>query len=471
MAIEIDGNPNVIDFSLQEDATPVNPADSSSGYGQITYTVLEAPDSTTRGNTTTKLSSTELGAFDGIVLSATSQDGVLSVVANSAIARMGKWLTVTPFQGTVQAYCNKLKALVRLNRNIIAAPAIAGTTVRVPGFYGNVWEGFKDFLSAHQYELVQEDKEFLVRPMRTVMLEPKGVSTGAWTVDTSNTVERIETTWYDTKAWATDVSIFPVLSDTEFEPFSVGANETIEQEVTIDGSITSLKQPVAVDYVGSKPNLSGTSGVYCVSGSDGMPILADRWKASGGWLRVEKTPDPSVIKIIVHGGKVEEYAPYRIAATAGESSYYNSLHILGTGFRWTERQFSMNTGAPASDTEEESFQAVSNRNLVNIRMGYRASLLAARDLSGAKYTENATALQLDDNALGFPLGGRIRKNSTIVRVDSQTVSPTGTVYTAQGDVTISELKTFLGSMTVAQFNSRYNGFRVMDFNMKPFKEV
>ena len=470
MAITVDGDINIFDYSVQEDATPLNPGDVNGGYGQLTYSVSLQERSERRFDTPTELLDTNKGSYDAVVADMNASGGFVTVTANSALSQLSRWYSVKPFSGKLSAYLTYVQGVVGLDRNLVADTAVANRNIQANGYVGNVWEGLKQFLSANQLEIVQDLDRFLVRANKAMSVVPENITNDGWSLTNNESAEKLTVKWYDTKGWETKVEVFPVLSDEPFEPISVDANEILEQEITLDASIVSINQPTALDYVAANTLVDNTNGVYCVSGSDGKPIEASRWKASGGWLRVELTDNPSVIKIVVRGGSVEEYAPYRIAATAGTSNYYNSLHLTGTGFRWKEKEFTMNTGAKKSETEEDSSVELSNINVFNRNQAYTAALRAARVLNGGdKYRTGAAEKWAQPQAFGLPVGARLERNHAFYRVKSQEVKPSNVGYTLEIDTSIADFNNRMGPITLSQFSTLYNGYRMVDFGARPLK--
>lgn len=470
MATTVDGDINVFDYTVQEDATPLNPGDVNGGYGQLTYTISQQENSERRFDTPTELLDTSKGSYDAVVSNMEANNGFISVTANSALSQLSRWYSVLPFEGKLSDYLAYIKELVGLDRNIVAEASIASRVIQANGYVGNVWEGLKQLLSANQLEVVQDLDRFLVRKNQSHSVVPENITSDGWALTNNESAEKITVSWYETVGWETKVAVFPPIDDEPFEPLSVEANEILEQEITLNASIVSINQPTVIDYVAANTIVDNTNGVYCVSGSDGKPIDASRWKASGGWLRVELTDNPSVIKIVVRGGSVEEYAPYRIAATAGTSSYYNSLHLTGTGFRWTEQEITMSTGAKKSETEEGTPAEVTNINLLNRGQAYTAALRAARALNGGdKFRSGSAEKWNQPQAFGLPVGARVEGEHAFYRVKNQEVHPSNVGYTLEIDTTMDDFNNRMGALSMAQFSTLYNGYRMVDFGSRPLQ--
>lgn len=469
MAITVDNDPNILSYSVQEDATPLNPHDTGAGFGQLSYAIQTNPGSVRRIETNTQLYDSERGIFDGVVQNLSSSDGLLNVTVDSALSALSRWHTVPPFGGTLDAYARRISNIVGMSPRIKVEAGSTDRQILAPGFVGNVWEGLRDFLSANELEIVQVAGVVTIRPVRKYVATLSGISSENWELNTQSSAETLKTYWYETKGMQTDREIFPVPSAGTFEPISVGANETVEQEFTIDGSLTSINQPVVMDYVEAGIQVDGTNGMYCVAGNDGKPILASRWRASGGSLRVKLTDNPSVIKVIVHGGSVEEYAPYRIAATAGSSSYYNSLHITGNGMRWTRKEFTMHTGGGRSETSEETATEMDNINILTQSQAYTGALKAAAALRGGIQTLSGTANSLRVPNNEQPLGARVAQGFSSYRVSSTTTNPNNVQYELSPDTLITDFNGVMSGKTFNSFNNTYADSRFWDFANEPLK--
>ena len=439
---------NLISYSVQEDATPIDPNDASAGFGQVTYSRYTKEDEELNIETVSE---------DGIVKDLASTDGLVNVTVDSRLSHLSRWFTVLPYGGSLSGYATHISKVVSLVPPITVDPAIASRNVLAPGYVGNVWEGTKDFLSANELEITQDLK---IQPIRTREAETHNVIGETWNLNAQGTAEKLKVIWRETEGMKTNMRIPLELS----EPLSVDANETVEQEITIHGSITSIKQPVPKDSIPANYNPSVSGSAYSVAGSDGLPIEADRWLASGGRLHVELTENPSVIKVIVTGGKVEEYAPYRIAMTSGSSNYYNSLHLAGDGMAWTQHEFTMNTGASASTTSEETAVELDNVNILSLAQAYTGALKAASALRAGIKTVSGTA-----STVTSPVGARVKRSEAIYRLATTTTGPANVQYDLQPDTLISDFNTVMSGQTFADFNSLFAGYRFWDFSNQPLK--
>lgn len=517
MAISVNGNPLLTDYSVQENATSLDPNNINSGFGQLTYTTNQDHP---KLETDVQLNDNLRGRFIGTVNALSGVDGLTSVTADSALSKLNRWYTVLPFSGTLANYLRFIENLVGsdipfetgISRNIVA-----------PGYVGNVWEGFKKFLAANQLEAAQVAGRIVVRVPRTMTTYDRERTTESWNLSSQGTAEWVKVNWYDCSPIAPNLEMFPPLEqEDEFSPFTVDAGQTVTQDITIQGSVISVNQPMCLDYVPANTDYTGTEGVYCVAGNDGKPILADRWKAGGGNLQVSTTDDPSVIRVTITGSRIEEYGPYRIATTAGTSSYYNSLHITGEGMRWRKNDIEMHTGATRGTNAAETSVEIDNVNITSLAMAYTAAINAGKNLSGGIMGMSGTAVSLNrpDNRAGgtFPLisafntkhpgmlvsgfnttyagmtfkqfndlwlsfvedeliaqafgnviGARAKRGDAWYRVGSTTTNASNVAYTLDMDTLLNDFNLVHPGMKISEFNTLFTGYRFLDFNERPLQ--
>lgn len=521
---------NITQYTVQEDATPRDPSQFSGGYGQLSYSRLERPDEERAIQTTEEVTDSERGAVQGVVRTLSSSGQMVTVTADSALAFFNSWFTVPPYNGTVQGYVQFLMSIAGVTLPLSVDPSIATKAIKAPGFQGNVWDNFRQCAAVNAFEVAQVAERIVVRPWRQLQSYYNQSTTESWSIDTSNTTETVTVNWYD-MAWGTNREL-PLQNLNDESVISVDAGQTLVQQFTVDGSVQSVNQPVCLDYVSAGYPATGTSGVYCVAGNDGKPILADRWKNGGGSLSVRTTDDPSVIEVVVVGSSASEYAPFRIAATSGSSDFYNSLHVTGTGFSWVQHEISLHTGAPRSSTAAETTTTLDSKFIDSAAKAYDAALRMSQNLCGGiksitgssrslnrpedrrgavvatfqdfnEYaTENSISTIADFNtwtsaqsittfaqwntfwtnmfsgelvnqAFGQAIGARAFREDAWYRVQSTTTDPALVQYALEMDTTIADWNNWANSrslVTFQAFNTWYNGLRFMDFNNTPLMQ-
>lgn len=525
VAIEITGiprNDNLYSYSVQEDATRLDPNSFEGGFGQLAFSTNDWSDSFRLSNTSVTLSDGSRGKFQGIVRDTDSTDGVINITADGALSLFNAWRTVQPFQGTLEAYMQYLVGLVGITNNLVVDSSIRTTPVIAPGYVGNVWDNLKQFFAVNQWEIALVFNRVVVRPIRKIYAYHDNVITETVTRNNQVTAEQIEIYWYN-HVWGSQTQVYPVPSASGglSNPIVVNANETIVQQFSIDGSLLSINQPVVQDFV-ANTSYAGTNGVYAVAGNDGLPVTAAQWTAEGGRLSVRITEDPSIIEVTVTGARTAALSPFRIAMTAGTSSYYDSLRITGTGITWNKELLTLHTGAAPSATGEVVGATVDNKYVRTLADAYTAGLHTAKAFSGPTITLSGSAPSLnrpaDDDAyvtstigqfntyhtgdtigqfnieytgwsiqqfndfwrartadnfdnqlFGQGVGSQIVTKDLIYRVVSTTTDPAVVQYTAVTDTIIDVFNYFWSGKTIGDFNTRYAGYRIQDFNASPIR--
>lgn len=432
----------IITESSQDDTNSLDPSETSGGFGQYNATLVGQVD-----DERFILSTLPEGTVSNVEYS----DGLITLTADSDLSKLNRWYSVPPHVGSLTSYLYKI--------NDIAGTSISTNinipNMTIPGFEGNVWEHFKQFLSAYNLQL-GSDGEQVGYPFRNEIAVDEHLTTVNWSINAQESTEWISVLWRNILRLGDNVELFA-----PDRPLSVEAGETVVQEIEIDGSLLSVNQPICFDYVPANTDYSGTSGVYCVAGKDGKPILASRWKAGGGDLRVELTDDPGVIRVIITGSKIEDYAPYQIAATAGSSSFYNSLHVTGSGMLWQEKSFKTHTGAPRATSAKETVTEITNPFVVGYDMAVDVAQRAVKGHSGGLKQVSFTV-----SPLGIATGQHVRMFDGIHRILSISHSPNNTSVTLEPDTRFSDWNARNPGMTIASFNAKFQGKRFIDFNTR-----
>lgn len=460
--IRVDDNDKLIDYSVSEDATPLDPGDTSAAFGQVTYT---APSEATPSKLETP--ETLHDPMKDVLVPATVKeltytDGLTSVTLDGAMSALDRWRTVPPFSGTLQNYLTKVSQICGASPAITTTTGVRNRQIVAAGFENNVWEGLKEFLSANMLEAVFVGGQIRVQDPHGTVYNRKRDTAFSKTHSAVSTAEKVTVVYRDLESVGVQnfVEFYPDHDDYSEGILSVDAGETLIIEIEVDGSVESVNQPTCLDTV--RAHTYYQKGAYSVAGNDGKPILASRWTAGGGSLQVRTTSNPSVIEVILKGSKVEEYAPYQIAMTAGESSYYNSLHITGRGIRWTEREFTVYTGAPSSSGEQQSTHQIENPQILSLAQAQTAALQASNQLCGGLLTAEG-----DEALVGPNAGDRLLLDDAYFRTVSTNDGPHQGGYSLVQDTLIGDFNKANSGMTIAQFNTKHKGKRFLDFNERP----
>lgn len=506
-------------YSVQEDATSFDPATPSGGVGQLTYTIRDYDDAHLLLNERVVLDDSGRGRFEAEVRNIGTTDGSLDVTADGALTGFNEWHSVPPFSGTLTGYLNHLVTVTGVTNSIYIDPSIASTEVVVPGFRGNVFDQFRLFLSANQWEVSQVYQRIVVRPIRTIVAFDQNRITESRNVGVVTTPPQYDINWYDT-VWGIQREFYPVPSS-EPSVIVVESGESLVQEFTLDGSLASVNQPVVQDYV-ANASYAGTNGVYAIAGNDGLPITAAQWTANGGSLRVEIGDDPRILVVRVRGANIPNLGPFRVAMTSGSSNYYNALRVTGTGTTWTRNTVTFQTGEDQINSESFTGSEIDNIYIRSFAQAVTASIYASKSMVGPLHTVSGAVVSLnqpDANAeivaasigdfnarypgmlisgfnstysgqtiaqfnafwesvndndfanqlFGQGIGARLVRDTVVYRVTATTTGPDVVNYDAVSDTTIGDFNGRFTGATFATFNAHYSGQVIRDYNVAPLR--
>lgn len=508
-------------YDVQEDATSFDPSNPTGGVGQLSYTIRDYPGAHRLLDQTATLDDGSRGRFEGTVRSLTRNDFGLEVMVDGALSGLNEWHTVLPYVGTLAGYVNYIVNITGITNSVTVDPNISATPVTVTGYKGNVWDQFRSFLSANQWEVSQVFSRIVVRPIRRIVAVDNNLISESENINIQTPAPKFDVNWYSGE-WAGSAEFFPGMQE-EVTPLVVDANATTVQEFTVSGSIQSLNQPVVQDFVFDR-SYEGTNGVYSVVGNDNLPIRSSQWIDRGGSLTVRLTDDPSVIEVTIKGADIADLSPFRIAMSAGASSDYNSLHITGTGVSWIKNTMTFYTGASQTSTGSETGTEIDNPFIRTQGQAVTAALYAMKGMAGPAHTlsgsttslnqgvdhrdeftatmgdfnathpgltmagfnsvysgltmeefdeiwRDANSGQFENQLFGQGIGSRIIRPTCIYRITSTTTGPDVVNYEAVSDTTMGDFNSRFAGATMGDFNDHYAGQRFQDYNVTPLRNL
>jgi hypothetical protein len=515
---------NLHSFSVQEDATPIDPSSSAGGVGTLSVTVDDYGDidMATGGLVFTDGSR---GKTSGFVRDISTNDGLSTVTADSSLGLFNTVKTALPFVGTlaqaVQHYCD----LVGIPNDVVVDTSIASRSVVYPGWTGNAWARIKEMLTAEQVEMALVFDRIYVRPLRLLTADQERLTTSGRQINSDGAARTVEVYYYNHVA-GSQLEVYPPATVAEPQILVVNANETQVVSQQLESSVSSVNQPVATFFV-DNTSYAGTNGVYSVTGVDELPIQPAQWLAEGGSLTVATTDDPSVIEITVRGANLPSLSPFRIAMASGSSNFYNSLHITGTGVNWNKELISIPTGTTSNTTATDVGVTVDNPFIRTINQAYTAGIRTAGSYAGLNYTISGNAYALnrsgddrglisatvadfnvkyiddlisDFNALwsgstfadfdeywraqvdltwknqlfGNAPGARILRSDANFRVENATTSETSVQFSARLDTIVSDFNAawpVADSPTIEDFNLEVSGYTCKDLSIVPLRRT
>jgi hypothetical protein len=475
---------NLENYSVVEDATTIDPSNYRGGAGQISVSTQDIIAENIKEFYTAEmtLSDTVLGSVQGTVRGMSNSTGSITLTGDSIVGLLNVDKLVQPQMETLQAAFNYYFGLVDLAGYLSITPAIGSRVVRYPGWDGNLWDNIKRILTAERIELTLLDGRIVVRPLRTHEVRTDFFTQTGWELNSQQVAEKVRVHYYSNEL-LTQGEVYPVPDDVVMpwsteevrEPgdppvYNVDAGERLVFTVDLKASLTSVNQPQVVDFVQNR-SYAGTNGVYAVAGNDGKPIPADQWTSQGGSLSV-RLLNPNQIEVTIVGASMLQYAPYRIAMTAGPSDYYNSLHITGRGVFFTDRYVELTTGTTARTTGESLGADIENPFISTKAQAYSVGQHAAASYALTQTISGSGRHLIDsESAMGNVAGGRILVDNAYYRVDSATHTPNVTSVDASLDTLIRDMNERFDGMTLGEFSALWTGRPMLDVTMAPLKEA
>jgi hypothetical protein len=382
---------NIQSYSVQEDSTPVSPADSSGGTGTVSITVTE--DESSDGsilllNDEIVLEDSVKGTTSGKVNSVSSSDAAVTLSGDSRLGILNATRYVPAHKGDVESAVLHILAIAGITSGIYIDPAVADIPAAVRGGTYQVWKLLGDMCSARQVEISLVSNNIVARPLRTREASLDRVFNHDWAVQNIDLAQFVEVYYYNYEiledelvypygGWNPDVRVINSIDAGQTQTINIPVDE-------VNVSLTELQQPVVQDSVARE--YVGPVSVYCVAGNDGLPIPAAQWTAQGGSLTVAIGEDGQSIDVTVTGASEAEYAPYQIAMSSGPSDYYSSLRLIGSGLGFTRKLVRFPTGAPAEKTAQEVGPTIDTPWIDTYNDAQAAALYAAYEMASARQT-------------------------------------------------------------------------------------
>lgn len=521
---------NISGYSVTEESTPTEVTDASGGVGQINFTVIE--DTSRFGsvlllNDEITLDDGARGQTRGKINTLTSNDRIISLTADSRLGRLVIDTTAQPVYTDFEDAITYYLSLGGITTDIAIDSTLASIPVVAQGWKGDLWTKIKELCVTVGAEISLVRGNVVLRPVRQRRaLEINNISE-SWTVANIDLAKQVNINYYDSE-YLVDSLVYPKGGwNEDVTVYTVDAGQTLEVNIPVDASLLSIEQPVCVDFVSKSHD---SSSVYAVAGSDGLPITSAQWLATGGSVEVSIGENGKSIdlKIIGASGATAEYAPYRIAVSAGPSDYYSSLRILGTGVHFTQGTLEAITGVGDGDTSREVGVTVDNIFVRDFNQAQDLALDATGRWSSPSRTINITKSDInrpgetsqnfdavtfgefdayaiaeglttfalfdaewsgstfgqfdqfwydqvqddfDFQVFGNASGARIRWRNNIYRIRSVTISAETVTYTAEVDTTFSDFDEYAGAMTFAEFDADYAGLTFSDFALAALPNV
>lgn len=511
---------NVAEYSVVEDATPLDPSDASGGFGQINLTIPE--DAKTRHllNQPLVLTDGALGETTGIVRNVGGDGHSARVVANSRLANLAVERTIQPFIGTLTDCLEYHLGLCGITTGIVIDPAFDAVNVQVPGGRENVHDRIRQMGTAYGFEMSLVSNNVVIRQNREREAINYRNAEVSWEMSQSQFARTVSGWYYNTYS-GTHIA-WPLNGDesdiADVDVFQVDANEVKVYEVELNASLSSVEQPQASS---GTSYFADTLSRYTISSMDGDTVNPSAWESSGGYLKVELLENTKVLRITIRGANLGDLSPFRIAVRSADGAFRSGLRIRGTGVFWKREQLVLtihddqdlapdevgaDVDVPFMETKDQLYHRLlytaqrfgTDLQTIQVRTGginrlgesgsaryatigdVAAAYPGATTISAlnaelgptiADWNAEVLALVSQDfsnQAFGNVNGARVRVGHSYYRIKSATIRAHDVSYSAERDNTIGDVYHY--GETIANWNARWAGKTIRDVNIAPLIE-
>jgi len=429
----------ITNYVVKEESTPVDVSDSTGATGNFTLSL--ASDDTvfikrTRRKTVI-LEDRGQGLIDGIarVPSAAQLSATLSVDSKMTLLSVER--TALPYNGTLGGYFVYLLSLVGITSDYFVDSDIASTPAVFPGWQGDVWFHMKKMLSAKGVEASLVSGIMVMRPLRGRVTVDRRDLDFSWAVDDQNLALSVEGYYYNNRYLVGGLAYPSGGWNEDVQVYQVDANEIVEFDIPVDCSLLSIEQPVSMNSV---PREHESSSAYSVMSSDGYPYSAAQWDAEGGKIVVSINEDTRSLTVTIQGPSNTEYAPFRIAATAGPSDNYSSLRVVGEGVFFNKKLLNIRTGVSEDLASQEVGTTVDNEFISTLEDLYDALIWPLARFGGSRQTITVRTAGInrsgDSGVYSYP---------TIADFNSHAID--------EGWADLADANAAYAGMTIAEFNA------------------
>jgi hypothetical protein len=492
---------NLTGYTVQEDATPLDPSDTTGGVGQIDFDaeLIDGPEGSIQlQGLDVELRDVFRGSTFGTITDATLSDSqTVSLTANGRLGALVGTVTAKPMVDTLQNVVMYYLSLAGITDGIIIDPDIAFTPVAVPGFNDDLWLRTKQLVSVSEAEITLVNNKVVVRPLRSFESDTTKKSSISWSISKGDAAQNVEVTYYG-NTWLSDTVVYPYTKDERDNAatWQVDPGAVIEEDITTSVSLARVDQPQAVDDVeqdygeipddadGTKTTrVQANRSVYTIYDADNNPITAANWRLNGGKIEVTIADDTMGFHVKVTGATGVGNGPYRIVGRTEPSSVhsveesktetdygkkntskdnkttttitgintevsddsedYPSFFLAGDGVLAVPQVLTLPTGVMPSMTVNEVGTTVQVPTVATLAQAYDIGVRVAGDWVG----------------LNLTLSGELTSISQI--------NSTGVVKTRS----INEFNADYLGQTFAQFNTVWAGKTIADFNASELAKV
>lgn len=292
-----------------------------------------------------------------------------------------------PFVGTLGNAFEYYLGLANITTDLFVDDDITDRPVIFPGWSGELWYHLKMMAAAQDCDISLVSGVTLLRDVRKrVATQNRDVSrtlsTGGATL-----AQSVEVYQYSNREITNELVYPPGGWTPEVQVMNVNAGETAEYTLEMSASLSSFQEPTMQTFVGQN---HASSSVYTIVADDGLPVSVSQWAASGGSLTVQLLEDTKRLLVKLQGATG---IPTAQGATAQNFSValgsdttgnrYSTFRIIGTGVGYDKQKKRIRTGVPPEKTATEVGVTIDNPFISTTNDLYSTGVRAARQYSGA----------------------------------------------------------------------------------------
>jgi hypothetical protein len=469
-----------IDYQVSEDATPLAAGDSTGSVGTFSVTVplpdLDLPlDQETSGqaiirkygveflrNMDARVLDTTRGFTTGRVddISVSQSSGTITFTCLTRLAAINVYnIQAQPYVGTLAGAFAYYLGLAGITdpTDWQVDTSVASRPVSYIGWYGELWQHMKMMLASEACEIALVSGVIVLRPVRTRVADLGRLVTRDRSTSTVAPAQFVEFYTYE-RVPVTNGVVYPIEGVVP-DRISIPADQTVEVDIDLGGSISSIQQPGPVSTMEGFPG----SSVYVVTTEDGTAVSPTVWTGTGGKVEVVINPETTtaILRITAgHSLNADKSSPTNYYLTSGGSDGTPALQLVGTGVLFSAVKQRMATGMAPTEASTEVGITVDNPFISPENMGRMAPALA-REYARMSPSLSGTAVSLSRN--GADAGTLL---PTYQEVEDELIGAVGhapsqaeaiAYYQSLGLYTYGDVEAYYAERTMNEFDNQVFG--------------
>lgn len=486
-----------IDYSVDEQSSPLAAGDSSGGVGTITFQLPgvsqdDFPDIGVTPQDTgwrklvefgpswflgepVRLSDSRKGFTLGVVNSVgVNDDGSYSFTCLSRLGDLNVYgIQAEPFIGTLGEAFDYYLGLANITSDLFVDDSVSSRPVVFPGWSGELWYILKQIAVAQDSDISLVSGVILLRPIRSRLATSGRDISRSQSAGVQTLAQAVEVYSYSNRAITNELVYPPGGWTPETQVLNVNAGETSEYTLQLSASLSSFQAPTHETFVAE--NYSASS-VYTVIASDGFPVSQALWQSRGGKVEITINPDTTSLKVVLTGAtgiptRAGTASTNFSLALASDSSgnRYSTLRIVGTGVAFDKQKKRIRTGVPASRTGTDIGVTIDNPFISThnelCRAGVRAAKQYAGQVPGLSGSVIAINRRGDTGEATYPTYGEVQTALDTVLGDPS-YDEVKSFYISNGHTTYGAVRQYWFSFVRDDFTNQVfgnvNGARIYD---------